>query len=196
MLYNIVDLESQDIYKLTSNLVIPRPIAWVSTKSEEDILNIAPFSYFIPLSSDPATLLISIGHKQDGTPKDTLYNLRTTKKCSIVIAQPKDVQDLNNTATPLEFNSSEYSSFNIETKQIDTNYPAVPKNSKIVFCCKYLKEVLLENSKTIPVIVEVEKIYVDDTLLADKEQKRVVDNISVIARVGSKYYALGEELKV
>lgn len=196
MLYNIENLDSQDIYKLTSNLIIPRPIAWVSTQSKEGILNIAPFSYFIPLSSSPATLLISIGHKQDGSPKDTLRNLRTTRRCSIIIAQTNDLAALNNTAAPLKFNTSEYSSFHIETKEIDTNYPAVPKSAKVIFFCKYLQEVSLPNSKTIPVIVEIEKIYLDDTLLADKEKKRVIDNIPVIARVGAKYYSLGKELEV
>jgi flavin reductase (DIM6/NTAB) family NADH-FMN oxidoreductase RutF len=62
MLLECKDIKPADIYKITSNMVMPRPIAWITTQSENS-LNIAPFSYFMPLSSNPALLLVSIGHK-------------------------------------------------------------------------------------------------------------------------------------
>jgi flavin reductase (DIM6/NTAB) family NADH-FMN oxidoreductase RutF len=195
MIYNLNKLEKTDIYKLMSNLVIPRPIAWVSSKSKEDILNIAPFSYFTPLSSSPATLLISIGHKPNKEPKDTLKNLRDTKKCSIVIATTNQLQDMHNSATPLEHNISEFKEFDIKTISINPEYPNIPKNSKVAFFCEYLQEVDLKNSKTIPVIVEVKEIFVDDSLVLDKEKIRVSFK-EAIARVGASYFSLGEELEV
>ncbi len=193
MIYNLDNLEKTDIYKLMSNLVIPRPIAWISTKSKEDILNIAPFSYFTPLSSSPATMLISIGHKPSGEPKDTLKNLRDTKKCSIVIATTKQLQNMHSSATPLEHNISEFKEFNIETTSINKNYPDIPKNSKIAFFCEYLQEVDLKGSKTIPTIVEVKEIFVDDSLVLDKQKVRVSFK-DTIARVGASYFSLGDEL--
>ena len=190
MIANTDNLESSDIYKLISNIVVPRPIAWVSTLSKENILNIAPFSYFIPLSSSPAALLISIGHKSDGSVKDTLKNLRDTKKCSIVIASPSDVKDVEISAMPLEFNKSEFDKFNIETKEILKEYPAVPKSANVVIFADYLKEVELDGSKTIPVIVEVKSIYIDDKLYNNGKIK-----IDPLARVGAGYFALGEALE-
>ena len=190
MIANTDNLESNEIYKLISNIVVPRPIAWVSTLSKSNILNIAPFSYFIPLSSSPATLLISIGHKSDGSVKDTLKNLRDTKKCSIVIASPNDVKDVEISASPLEFNESEFDKFDIETKEILKNYPAVPKSANVVIFADYLKEVELNGSQTIPVIVEVKSIYVDDKLYNNGKIK-----IDPLARVGARYFALGEELE-
>ena len=196
MHYTIEDLEPSDIYKLVSNIVTPRPIAWVSTQSEKDILNLAPFSYFIPLSSSPATLLISIGHKSDGTPKDTLKNLRETKKCSIVIAQPNDLQALHNSASPLEFNQSEYSLYQIDSKVLNPDYPAVPKSAQIVLFCDYYKEVELEGSKTIPVIVEIKKVYIHESLVLDKESIKIDIERPTLARVGKEYFTLGEKLKI
>ena len=190
MLSKIENLETLDVYKIVSNIVVPRPIAWVSTKSKDNILNLAPFSYFIPLSSKPATLLISIGHKKDGSPKDTLKNLRDTKKCSIVIASPNDVKILEKSATPLEYNVSEFKELNIETKEIIPNYPAVPSSTKVAIFAKYLKEVELEGSKTIPVIVEIEEIYIDNSLY--NNGKIAIDPL---ARVGAKYFSLGDELE-
>jgi flavin reductase (DIM6/NTAB) family NADH-FMN oxidoreductase RutF len=195
MIFNIQDLEKSNIYKLMSNLVVPRPIAWVSTISKENILNIAPFSYFTPLSSKPATMLISIGHKPNGNPKDSLQNLRDTKKCSITIATTSQLQDMHNSATSLEHNRSEFEEFNIKTKSINPDYPAVAKDSKIVFFCHYLQEIDLKESATIPVIVEVKEIFVDNSLVSDKENIRVSFD-DAIARVGASYFAFGKELKV
>ncbi len=195
MNFTINELEKLDIYKIMSNFVIPRPIAWVSTLSTENILNLAPFSYFTPLSSHPATLLISIGHKKDGSPKDTLKNLRESKKCSIVIADTSLLQSLQDSATPLEYNESEFKAFNIQTKELDKAYPKVPKDAKVVFMGRYLKEVELEDSKTIPVIIQIEKVFIDDSLIEDKK-KLHFKFFDAIARVGAKYYRLGEELKV
>ena len=190
MIANTDNLESNEIYKLISNIVVPRPIAWVSTLSKEGILNIAPFSYFIPISSSPATLLISIGHKVDGSAKDTLKNLRDTKKCSIVIASPTDVKDVEISAMPLEFNESEFDKFDIETKEILNDYPAVPKSANVVIFADYLKEVELDGSVTVPVIVEIKSIYVDDKLYDNGKV-----NVNPLARVGAGYFALGEELE-
>ena len=195
MQLNIENLDSSDIYKIVSNTVTPRPIAWVSTLSKENILNLAPFSYFTPLSSSPATFLISIGHKKDGSPKDTLKNLRESKKCSITIATTNQLRDMHNSANPLDYNSSEFEKFDIKTKTINPNYPDVPNNAKVVFFCQYLQEVELKGSKTIPVIVELKEIYIDDELFTDKENLRV-DFTNQIARVGARYFSLGDELEV
>ena len=66
------DKEVNETYKLMAQTIIPRPIAWVVTE-DEGVVNIAPFSYFIGLSSDPAICAcFGIGHKADSTPKDTV----------------------------------------------------------------------------------------------------------------------------
>ena len=62
-------------YHLMTQTLIPRPIAWVLTDSGNDSLNLAPFSYFTPVSSNPALLMISVGLKPNGDKKDTLVNI-------------------------------------------------------------------------------------------------------------------------
>lgn len=73
------DLSEQEMYKLMIGSVVPRPIAWVSSKSKDGVLNLAPFSFFTVASRNPPTLLISIGPgvgEREGTVKDTLTNIR------------------------------------------------------------------------------------------------------------------------
>ncbi len=68
MLIDYTNLDSNKRYKIMSNTVIPRPIAWIVTE-DEGIINAAPFSYFTPLSSDPAIVVVSIGQKNTVFPK-------------------------------------------------------------------------------------------------------------------------------
>lgn len=64
-----------DNYKLLSNLVVPRPIAWISTVDGNGIVNLAPFSFFNAVSGDPPYLVVSIGTKDNGEQKDTASNI-------------------------------------------------------------------------------------------------------------------------
>ncbi len=52
MVIDFNKLDKSNRYKITSNTVVPRPIAWISTESKDGTLNIAPFSYFTPVSSE------------------------------------------------------------------------------------------------------------------------------------------------
>lgn len=63
-------------YKLLTNLVVPRPIAWISTTSRAGVINLAPFSFFNAVGSDPPMVAVSIGRRDDGTAKDTATNIR------------------------------------------------------------------------------------------------------------------------
>ena len=70
-------LHVRDVYALMTSLVVPRPIGWVSTQDASGCANLAPFSYFSALGSDPPMLTLGIADKR-GTAKDTLRNIRDT----------------------------------------------------------------------------------------------------------------------
>jgi len=65
-------------YKLLAALVVPRPIALVTTVGPDGIINAAPFSFFNVFSEDPALVVLGLQSKPDGTPKDTLTHIRET----------------------------------------------------------------------------------------------------------------------
>jgi flavin reductase (DIM6/NTAB) family NADH-FMN oxidoreductase RutF len=77
MLVDPQSLSPGAMYQFMIACIVPRPIAFVSTVGENGVLNVAPFSYFAPLTSRPPLLGISI-HRRAGEPKDTLRNLRAT----------------------------------------------------------------------------------------------------------------------
>ncbi len=67
-----------DNYNLLTNLVVPRPIAWVTSRDESGVVNLAPFSFFNAVGADPLYVIISIGRRENGAPKDTARNIRSS----------------------------------------------------------------------------------------------------------------------
>jgi flavin reductase (DIM6/NTAB) family NADH-FMN oxidoreductase RutF len=65
-------------YKLLIGFVVPRPIALVTTRSKAGLDNAAPFSFFNVFSENPALVMLGLGERPDGTPKDTTANINET----------------------------------------------------------------------------------------------------------------------
>jgi flavin reductase (DIM6/NTAB) family NADH-FMN oxidoreductase RutF len=137
-------------------------------------------------------LLISIGHKKSGEPKDTLKNLRESKKCVISIVGDEHFEKMHLSASPLDANESEIEAFDIETKTVLDDYPPLPKNIQVAYFCDYLQEVALEGSKTVPTIVQIKHLYINDEIITDPET--ITFEVESIGRIGKNYAKLGERL--
>jgi flavin reductase (DIM6/NTAB) family NADH-FMN oxidoreductase RutF len=185
------DKTVNEIYKLMAQTIIPRPIAWVVTE-DEGIVNIAPFSYFIGLSSDPASVLISVGHKADGAPKDTLANIRKHQKCTICMVQQNDLEKMHLSSKGLDKEVSEAEMFNIETVSLTEGYPPMIKGVPSAYFCELNQEIDLGGGSTIPLVLNVKKIFVDDEVIVDKERLTIA--FKPVARIGKSYAFLGEEI--
>lgn len=76
-------------YRFLTHVVVPRPIAWVTTLSESGVVNAAPFSFFNVFGSDPAFVALGIGDRKDGRPKDTVANIEMTEEFVInIVTEP------------------------------------------------------------------------------------------------------------
>jgi len=76
MNFDLTSLAPREAYKLLTGVVVPRPIALVTTLDEQGRINAAPFSFFNAVGSDPPLIVLGIGNRPDGTPKDTARNIR------------------------------------------------------------------------------------------------------------------------
>ena len=79
----VVDLELAALpqlerYKLLIGLVVPRPIAWISTYSANGVANCAPFSFFNVFSEEPPLCMVSFNLRSDNEVKHTVRNIRRT----------------------------------------------------------------------------------------------------------------------
>ena len=191
MLFDYDKISIANRYKLMAGSIIPRPIAWIVTKNSNDTVNIAPFSYFTGLSSNPATLIVSIGHKSDLEPKDTLKNIRENKKCTLCLVREEDLELMHFSSKELKSTISEAEAFNIQTLNIQQDFPPAVSSSPIVFFCELYKEIDMGNSKTIPLILEIKKEFIKDE--AVDEKLRV--SFNPVSRLGGEYAFLSKHIK-
>lgn len=88
MQLDLADLSPQDRYKLLTAIVIPRPVAWVTTVNADGLVNAAPYSFFNLFGQDPATVILGIESRKDGSPKDTTRNILESGEFVVNIATP------------------------------------------------------------------------------------------------------------
>lgn len=82
-------LSPRDAYRLMISCIIPRPIAFVTTISSGGVSNLAPFSFFNGVTSDPPILSLSISTKRDGSKKDTWRNIEETGEFVVNVVVPE-----------------------------------------------------------------------------------------------------------
>jgi flavin reductase (DIM6/NTAB) family NADH-FMN oxidoreductase RutF len=96
MIISPADASPRDLYKLLIGLVVPRPIAWVSTVSKEGVPNLAPYSFFNAVSADPPVVAFAPSRKPDGDHrKDTLRNVEDTGEFVVNIVSEELAEAMN-----------------------------------------------------------------------------------------------------
>lgn len=98
--FDFNDLTARDRYKLLIGVVIPRPIAFVTTVNEFGQPNAAPFSFFNVLSADPAIVAIGVENHPDMRFKDTAHNIRVTEEFTVNIVDDALLAGMNVCAVP------------------------------------------------------------------------------------------------
>src|SRR5258706_13952670 len=85
-----------DVYKLMIGAIVPRPIAFVSTRSSDGVLNLAPFSFFTAISANPPVICFSpMIRGADGARKDTLANIELTREFVVNVVSEDFIQQVN-----------------------------------------------------------------------------------------------------
>ena len=105
---DVSKLETLEKYHLLIGGVTPRPIAWISTCSSNNVDNLAPFSFFTVASCNPPVLLYTEVNKRDGHIKDTRRNLIATGECVVNITDTDLLEKMNNTSASLAIDESEF----------------------------------------------------------------------------------------
>jgi flavin reductase (DIM6/NTAB) family NADH-FMN oxidoreductase RutF len=106
-------LPALERYKLLFGLVIPLPIAWISTLSENGVANCAPFSLFNVISEEPPLFIISFNWRSDGEVKHTLKNIRRTGEFVVNLADEGTANAMHLTGTEIPEAESEFARFGL-----------------------------------------------------------------------------------
>ena len=191
-------LSERETYALLTQTILPRPIAWALTDNSLDgdaQWNLAPFSFFNGISSEPPMVMFSIGSWDvSGRVKDTLLNLRKKPDFTIGISNKKLIKQVQQSAVELDHGVSEVSHFSVATKIWDWPTPLIA-DCKINFACTIAKEVKIDESSQILVFARITKIWVaDEAVGKDDKDRLVIDPMIVdpLLRLGAgKYGSLG-----
>ena len=147
-------------YRLLTSLVVPRPIAWVSTLSADGIPNVAPHSYFNAISSDPLVI-----HFTSTGVKDTLTNVRATGEFVVNVVNEDLVEEANLTAANFPAEENEFEWASLETAP--STFVKAPRvaASPAAFECRVHSIVSVGNGNM--VFGDVLCIHVDENVMRD-----------------------------
>ncbi|QUX96419.1 flavin reductase family protein [Marinomonas sp. CT5] len=198
MRFQFDQLSGNQRYHLITQTITPRPIAWILTKNENESFNLAPFSYFAPISSDPALLMVSIGNKSEDITKDTKYNLIREKECVLHIPGGDLANAVNESAATLSYGESELPRTGLSLTDFTASLPRI-KEAKVAFHCKLFDTHTLGDSSFNAIYLEILDLYVDEGLVTEENTRIIIDNnkLNPLARLGGNDYALlGETVTI
>ncbi|MGO2232465.1 flavin reductase family protein [Marinomonas sp. UCMA 3892] len=198
MRFQFDQLSGNQRYHLITQTITPRPIAWVMTKNENESFNLAPFSYFAPISSDPALLMVSIGNKTTGIAKDTKYNLLREKECVLHIPSGDLINAVNESSASLSYGESELTRTCLSLTDFTETLPRIAE-AKVAIHCKLFDIHTLGNATFNAIYLEILDLYVDEDLVTEDKSRIFIDNkkLNPLARIGGDDYALlGETVTI
>ncbi len=188
-------------YHVMTQIVIPRPIAWVLTDNGElsgrqPSYNLAPFSYFNALCSDPPLIVMSIGFKPGGELKDTRRNILERNNLVVHIASQDCAEQVTASAAPLPHGESEVSRLGLSlVKQDAWALPRLERCRIAMACHLYDVSEIGPNRQGI-IFCQIDEVFVSDEAVSlDAKGRPKIDAaiISPLSRLGaSEYASLGE----
>lgn len=195
MIINPNGINNQDAYKLLIGAIVPRPIAWVSTMDTNGRLNVAPFSYFSPVASNPMTLLFCPGWSSArGRMKDTYYNVLDVPEFVVNIVDEHTKEAMNQTAAECEPDVDEFVLAGLTP--VPSQLIRVPRigEAPVAFECVVQQIVMVNEGPGGGAVVfgEVKSVYVRDDLL---DNGRILpERLQPIGRMAGGAYARMTEL--
>lgn len=180
-------------YKFLIGSIVPRPIAFVTTLSDENIVNGAPFSYFNIVSSNPPMISLAI-QRATGRQKDTARNIIGLKEFVVHVVDEDNVEEINKTAASLPPNESEIEIANLTlVDSVKISVPGV-KEAKIRMECIVEQSLELggQDSPGVDLIIgKVVQFHIDEDIF----EKGRIDPIGLgaVSRLaGTNYAKIGE----
>jgi flavin reductase (DIM6/NTAB) family NADH-FMN oxidoreductase RutF len=198
MVIDLSELSPNSVYFTLIQTIIPRPVAWVLSQNDDDSLNLAPFSYFTPICSDPPLVLFSVGRKPDGSHKDTRVNIEARKDFVINIPSLGQALDVTESSRTLAYGESELDRVSAELTEFEGCTMPRMANSPIALYCERHEIQEIGYGPQSLIIARVKQVYVDDGCLNEGGRFSVNPSaVNPLARLGADQYAsLGEVITV
>lgn len=191
MYIDLDDLSPSQTYHQMIQTLVPRPIAWVLSENRDGSLNLAPFSYFTAVCSEPPLLMLSIGRRPDGSPKDTLENIEHRSHFVVHIAHSGLLEPLNASAASLPAGASEVEQLELPTAAFDGF--ALPRlaQCRVAYACERYRIQEIGEQQQALVFGRIRSLYIDDEVVQRDEKGRLkvdADRLDPLGRLGANEY--------
>jgi flavin reductase (DIM6/NTAB) family NADH-FMN oxidoreductase RutF len=184
--FDPAEMEPRDFYKLLTASVVPRPIAWVSTRSPDGVDNLAPHSFFTVACQDPPVLqFTSVGRK------DSLRNAEATGEFVVNFTPAWLFEQVNATGTPFPPDVDEFEAVGLDTEPAAKVAPWRVAQSPIVFECRLLETKSFGNSTI--VFGRIVHAAVEESVIGDRGLP-AVERLRPLARLGKIEWAEVKEI--
>ena len=195
MRIDVSETEVVAVYQMLVGLVTPRPIAWVTTLSQNGVVNLAPFSFFNTFGANPPVVVFSPTLKRDGGKKDTLINIEANGEFVINASTEKHADLINMSSKMLLPEESEVEMTGLDTVPSEKVKP--PRLAEVPFAleCRVLQIIPVGNGGISAnlVIGEILMMHIDDAVLDPKGQPDP-RKIKAIARLGGEFWCRTQDL--
>lgn len=180
-------------YKILTAVVLPRPIAWVTSLNEAGLVNAAPFSFFNAMGSRPAIVALGIADRGKGVPKDSIRNIEATGEFVVNVVTYAAREMMNRTAADFPAEVSEVSAAGLETAPSVKVKPPRLALSPVNLECR--KSTLVEVGTNRVLIGEILHVHIADEFYDAERGYVAADKLDLIGRMhGRGWYARTTDL--
>lgn len=117
MFFDLSQIAARDAYKLLTGVVVPRPIAFVTSVSPSGLVNAAPYSFFNMIGSNPPIIALGVGDRPEGGGKDTACNIQTKEEFVVNIVDEALATAMNESAVDFPPDWSEVETLGLPTDE-------------------------------------------------------------------------------
>lgn len=189
---DISNLSASSRYTILTSLVVPRPIAFVTTINEHGVVNAAPFSYFNLMGNDPPIVALGIGKDESRKLglKDTGYNIQKTREFVINTVNEDIIEQVNLTSIdfPSEIDESEIAGLT-KLQSVKVKPPRI-KESVSNLECRHISTIEIGNSRVVLgeiIYLHIQKEYVK---IQENDQSVLTELIKPVGRMhGRDFYS-------
>lgn len=172
MKFLMSDLTPRERYKLLVSTITPRPIAWVTTRGSNGVVNAAPYSFFNAMGNDPPLVVLGLLKDGDGADKDTATNIFETGEFVVNLVAEHDAEAMNLSCVAAPRNVSEVDYAGIQTVASDRLSPPRIATAPVSFEC-IRREMLEIGPRQVIAVGEVLVTHVRDEFIMDHEKLRL-----------------------
>ena len=180
-------LPALERYKLLIGLVIPRPIAWISTRSANGVANCAPFSFFNVFSEDPPLCVIGINPRSDGAMKHSLKNIRRTREFVVNLVDEATANAMHISSHEFNEDESEFEKTGLsEAPAARVRHPRIAEAAACLECRLFQ---LLEISATRQLVIgEILLVHAREGIIDPKTKRISEERYRPIGRLFANRY--------